>query len=222
MVLFIKESTSKNMHIYLENAICLNGTMPICRASSTANYTCEFIAKNCKFLFMENSDARDGLSLLGAKSVLIGCEASMNGKDGFNYHETNNKKCYGIEVDCIGNFNGYGRGNHTFNGSTAHDGCQVIRMNGSYCGNNGSNVADVQTDTLSVNINCNGFDSSASTSDVYDNDFCTQQAGATMYLYNCVAKGDSYKNLYCISGSTMYVSNCKYDTITGGGTIIEL
>lgn len=214
------EPSGKNMNIYLENAICLNGSLPICRAVGNSSYTCNLIAKNCKFLFLENSDARDGLSLMGANSILINCESSFNGKDGFNYHANDGRLCYGIEVDCVANSNGIGRANpHTYNGSTAHDGCQIIRINGIYNNNNGSNVADVQTDTTSVNINCSAFDSMSNTDDLYDTDFCTQQAGATMYLYNCFAKGTSFKNLYCITGSTMNISNCNYDTITGGGTI---
>lgn len=214
------EATSKNMHIYMENAICINSSVPVARAVGNSNYDCEIICNNCKFLFLEQSDARDGFSSLGAKTIFINCEASSNGKDGFNYHANDGKLCYAIEINCKANSNGLNRTNpHTYNGSTAHDGCQVIRINCVYNNNNGSNVADVQTDTISVNINCKSFDSMSNTDDMYDTDFCTQQSGATMYLYNCFCKGYSYKNIYAIDGSTIYVSNCIYDTTDGNGTI---
>lgn len=212
---------SQDMHIYLENAICFGDKDPLVRVKSTASYDCEFIAKNCKFLFGDKNSTYDGLSVLGAKTVLIGCEASFTGKDGFNYHAQGTKLCYGIEVDCVANSNGLASNTpYTYNGSTAHDGCQIIRINGIYINNKGANVADVQTDTVSININCMAFDSEAGTENLFDTDFCVQQAGATMYLYNCYARGSSWRNLYNIEGGTMYVSNCAYDSSDGNITEI--
>lgn len=212
---------SQDMHIYMENAICFGSASPLVKVSSTSSYDCEFIAKNCKFLFGDKNSTYDGLSVLGAKTVLIGCEASFTGKDGFNYHAQGSKVCYGIEIDCVGNSNGIGSNTpYTYNGSTAHDGCQVVRINGTYINNKGANVADVQSNTISVNINCMAFDSVADTDTLFDTDFCVQQAGATMYLYNCYARGYSWRNLYNIDGGSMYVSNCAFDSSEGNITQI--
>ena len=210
---------SSNLKIYLENAICLNGDAPLVRASNTSSYTCEFNAKNCKFLF-NTSSTTNGIDLLGSNSVLINCEASYNKKDGFNYHMNNSVSCKGIEINCVGSYNGLNNNDHLNNGSTMHDGGEIIRINGNYFKNNGANVADVNTGTISMNINCNAFDSVAEVENAYNSDFCTQQAGAIMYLYNCIAKGDSYKNLYAVTDSTIYVTSSLYDT-TEGNVIVE-
>lgn len=210
---------NKDLKVYLENAICLNGNNVLVRASNTANYKCEFNAKNCKFLF-NTGTTTNGIDLLGSRSVLINCEASYNKKDGFNYHMNNYVPCRGIEINCTGSFNGLNNNDHLSNGSTIHDGGEIIRIDGNYFKNNGGNVADVNTGTISMNINCNAFDSVAETENAYDSDFCTQQAGATMYLYNCTSLGDSYKNLYAVTDSTIYASNCKYNSTYGNVIII--
>lgn len=210
---------SQNLKVYLENAICLNGDNPLVKASNTSSYTCEFNAKNCKFLF-NVGNTTNGIDLLGSKSVLINCQASYNKKDGFNYHMNNYVACKGIEINCNGSYNGRNNSDHLNNGSTMHDGGEIIRIDGNYFRNNGANVADVNTGTISLNINCNAFDSVAETTDAYTSDFCTQQSGAVMYLYNCIAKGNSYKNIYAVTDSTIYASNCKYDT-TQGNVIIS-
>ena len=210
---------SSNLKIYLENATILSGSECLVRASNTSSYTCEFNAKNCKFLF-NTSASTNGVDLLGTKSVFINCEASYNKKDGFNYHMTNNVPCYAIEINCTGSCNGLNNSDHLNNGSTIHDGGQIIRINGNYFRNNGANVADVNTGTVSLNINCNAFDCLAGTEDGYNSDFCAQASGATMYLYNCIAKGSSYKNIFAVTDTTIYASNCKYDT-TSGNVIIS-
>lgn len=207
---------NKDLKIYMENITCLNGHQPIVEVSSTASYDTYFGAKNCRFLYGQANNTKDGINLLGSKSFMINCEASFNGKDGFNYHAYNGKVCYGIEIDCIATCNGLGRTDeHTYNGSTAHDGSQIMRIRGNYLKNNGSNVADVNENTISINIECNAFDSTANTDNIYDSDFCTQQSGAVMYIYNCFAKGYSYKNLFATTNSTIYVSNCNYDSSEG-------
>ena len=219
-VCFDLAPTSRDMRFYLENAICINSENPIFKVSSTSSYDLEFIAKNCKFLFGKSA-TYDGLSLLGTKSVLVDCEASFNMKDGFNYHSTGGKVCYGIEINCVGNSNGLGGTSpYTYNGSTAHDGSQIIRLHGTYINNKGSNVADVNTSTVTLNFGCYAFDSDAGTENIYDSDFCVQQTGATMYLYSCFAVGNSYRNLWNISGGTMYESNCIYGS--SEGTITEI
>lgn len=219
-ICFDLSASSQDQLFYLENAICIGSKYPIFKAASTSSYDMTFNAKNCKFLFgVDNS--YDGLSLLGTKSVLINCEASFNAKDGFNYHAQGSKMCYGIEINCVGNSNGLDSASpYTYNGSTAHDGCQVIRINGVYINNKGANVADVQRNTLSLNFQCMAFDSKSGTHTSYDTDFCVQQAGATMYLYNCYARGNSWKNLYNVDGGFMYQSNCSYDSSQGTITTI--
>lgn len=212
--------TSANNTVYLENLVCISGAQSVISMYSSSNAKPTIYANKCKFLYCESSNA---ISVLGSNTIFVGCEASYARLDGFNYHASNNKNCYSIEIDCFAGNNGRISSQLNNNGSTTHDGNKIIRINGTYFNNRGGNIADVNDNTISININCNCFDSLANSDNIYDTDFCCQQPGVTMYLYNCFAKGSkSFKNLYCLSETTMYVSNCKYDTITGGGNIIYL
>ena len=214
-------ANSKALHIYIENATFIAGRDGIIRARGTDTYDMEFIANNCKFLYSPVASI-DGLPIEGAKSILVNCEASFNSKDGFNYHSNENTKCYAIEVNCIAQANGLGDAeNHSYNGSTIHDGGQIIRINGNYFDNNGGNITDIDSNTVSLNFNCNCFDSQANTEDEYCTDFTCKYGTVKMYLYNCFAQGKSYKNMYCSpSTAQMTLDNCKYDSIDGNGTFI--
>ncbi len=219
---FIADTIQRDLHIYMENATFVNGYDGIIRVRGTETYSMEFIAKNCKFLYGPRTSI-DGIEFLGSKSILVGCEASFNGKDGFNYHAYENTKCYGIEVDCIGQANGLGDNNsHSYNGSTVHEGCQILRINGNYFDNNGGNITDIDSDTISLNFNCNCFDSQAGTEDEFSTDFCCKYGTAKMYLYNCFSQGKSWKNIYAGTvNAVINVDHCKYDT-TGGNGIINI
>lgn len=102
--------------------------------------------ENCKFLCGQyvNSGHEyvDGVSggvrISHARAIIKNCIASNNMGDGFAYVEN----AFGFELDCISCFNG--RSNkQNYNGSTAHNNCVVIRINGIYFNNYGPNVADV-------------------------------------------------------------------------------
>lgn len=211
----------RNLHMYFENATFIGGYDGILKTSGSDTYTCEFIGNKCKFLFMPRVNL-DGVSFTGTKSILIDCEASYNAKDGFNYHANENTKSYGIEINCIAQANGLVDRieDHSYNGSTAHEGCQVIRIGGNYFDNNGGNVTDIDSDTITLNFNCNAFDSQAGTEDEFCTDFCCKYGTAKMYLYNCFSQGKSYRNIYANgSNTTINVDNCKYSTTDGTGTI---
>lgn len=212
-----------DLTLYLENATIINGTVPVLSIKSSATHQATFYGINCKFLYKKQTDENyNGIDFLGSNSILFNCESSFNGKDGFNYHANAGKVCNGIELDCIGSYNGLKTSINTCNGSTIHDGSQIIRINGKYFNNKGGNVADVQTGSISYNFNCTSFDSlSSNASDSLKADFSNQQAGGTMYLYNCYSKGSNSKcNIYCNEDATTYISNCEYDTSVGN--IIEI
>lgn len=218
---FTFQPTSKDMNIYIENAIFLNHIRSIVQVKNSANYDVTFVAKNCKFLFGVVDTTMNAVEILGASAIFINCSAILSQKDGFNYHRSNGRSKYAIEINCIGSNNGLNNDNYN-NGSTIHDGYQILRINGTYFNNKGGNVTDVHENSLSVNINCSAFDSLSTVEGGSNSDFCVQQSGATMYLYNCFAKGKSYKNLYNTTGGTMYASNCNYDSLLNNGTFIDI
>lgn len=211
-------SASKDLTLYLENATIINGNVPVLSVESSSSYQATFYGVNCKFLYKnQTNENNNGVDFLGSNSILYKCEASFNGKDGFNYHVAGGKSCNAIELDCIGSYNGIRTSINTCNGSTIHDGGKIIRIGGKYFNNKGANVADVQENTLSFNFNCISFDSlSGNNSNSMKCDFSNQQAGGTMYLYNCYSKGSNSKcNLFNHEDATMYISNCEYDTSDG-------
>ena len=215
-------TSSIDRTIYFKNITCINNDYNYLSLKSSQNGTLTFKAKKCRFLYGRGVNA---IALQGTNSILDECEGCYSyGYDGFNYHGYNSKVCNGIEINCIGSNNGLNSSTNNNNGSTAHDGSKVLRINGNYFNNKGCNVADVNANTLSVNINCNSFDSKASNDDSNKSDFSTQQAGAIMYLYNCYAKGYSWKNLAVVANTTMYISNCKYNSsiVQTGGNLIEI
>ena len=216
------ESSSTELKLYFENVDFLCGNVGTFNILGNATYSPELRLYNCKILFNTNTST-DGLSLRGAKGLFMNTTIDRCRKDGFNYHAASGVKSYGIEINCIGSNNGRNSSDTYNNGTTAHDGCQVIRINGNYFGNKGGNVADVHDDTISININCNAYDSVANSNNGSDTDFVAQQSGAKLYLYNCFSKGSRSKyNLYATADNAyVYYDNCLFDTQQGEG-VIEL
>ena len=216
------QSSSGPINIYFENIDFICGTPQYIDLTAYNNYIHELHAYKTKFLFCSSANY-DGFSNRGCKSILYKCEASNNLKDGFNYHTYSNNTALGIEVDCIAGNNGFTADTNNNNGSTAHDGCAVLRINGIYYNNRGGNVADVNSGTITENINCKAFDSLSSQNGPYNTDFVTQQSGSTMYLINCDSiSSTSNKNIYAVENSTIYLDNTEYETSDGEGNIIDL
>jgi hypothetical protein len=211
---------SENVNLYLEGIKFIGGNPATVWFSNSATYlTPKLYAKNCTFSYAKDPDNnKDAVSILGATAYFQNCEASFSNKDGFNYHAYNGALAYGLEINCVGKCNGKGGSGLFQNGSTAHDGCKVIRLNSTYFNNYGGNVADVMENTKSLNLGCVAFNSMAGSGDPSDADFVTQQSGATMWLDNCKAFGSAW-SLYSITGSAINVHNCNYETTVGGGTI---
>ena len=160
--------------IYLEGISFEGGRFGIWNTTTGLNPL--LLAKNCSFKYMAGN-YQGGFELIGGDAYLQNCVAARNIADGFNYHIGNGIKNRVIEVDCIGRFNGNRLSAiHSDNGSTMHDGGQIIRVNGAYFGNEGPNVADVNDGTQSWNLGSIGLESR---SDVNGADF---RARDNMYM----------------------------------------
>jgi hypothetical protein len=210
--------TSSDITVYLENINLVGGDTCI-SIKGNDTYDTYVYALNCKFAntYYHNHNV---VEVIGAYTWFENCIASYSGLDGFNYRAYNGtgKKCYSIEKNCVAFYNGIGNSVANCNGTTIHDGCMIIRINGTYYKNYGGNVADVNSDTISVNLNCLAFDSLGTTGGSYNTDFVAQQSGTVMYLENCKAFGSEY-SIYAVTGTTIYVNNSTYSTTQGGGTI---
>lgn len=149
-----------------------------------------FFAKNCYFSIGSGGNA---LSIEGYDyNIIQSCVAKHATMDGFNYHIKNGILPKVIEIDCIGFDNGR-NGADQNNGSTMHDGGQIIRIGGEYHNNGGPNVIDVNEGTVSVNIGVHSHGSRATKGTISNASFKNGNLGLSkMYLINCVSNGSDY------------------------------
>lgn len=75
------------------------------------------------------------------------CEASKNGKDGFNIHKNGSVIPSGLFVNCSGYENGLVATSTSNNGITIHDGVKAIDIGGDWRGSVGTNAGHVSDDT---------------------------------------------------------------------------
>ena len=207
-------------NVYLENITFIGGSEGFVRITGSGSYDCLVTAVNCNFYYA-SGNSYDAISVLGANTIFVNCKACFSShKDGFNYHLSGSRHPRNIEINCVGANNGLERTDaSTSNGSTAHAQVNILRFNCVYFNNNGSNMCDVGTGNLSVNIMCKSFDSaSVANTNINRNDFSTQDDGSIMKLYNCYAKGSNSRvNIYAHANSTVDVYNCFYDNAVGSG-----
>jgi hypothetical protein len=183
--------------VFLDGITFEGGTEPlkISNANSTTRPT--VYANNCKFKY---GTSNNGVTSQGALTYFVGCEAVKNNLDGFNYHIWNNLYCTSIEINCTGRNNGY-TGLDNNNGSTTHDGNTVVRINGTYYGNQGPNVVDINS-AKSWNVGCTAYNSAAGTSGQNSN----YSGEASMWLDNCVSYGSTYDIAPLTSTPGMYIN----------------
>lgn len=174
-----------NPKVYFENIRFTNSVKLTVTKSGN-----KFYAKDCYFSIGSGGNA---LSIEGYDyNVLQSCVAKHATMDGFNYHIKNGILPKVIEIDCIGFDNGR-NGADQNNGSTMHDGGQIIRIGGEYHNNGGPNVIDVNEGTVSVNIGVHSHGSRSTKGTISNASFKNGNLGLSkMYLINCVSNGSDY------------------------------
>lgn len=188
------------------------------------DYDCEFAFNNCKFSY---SFATNGFNGFGGKYFMYKCRADNNFMDGLNYHSKNNDSSYPvhkphvIEIDSSGYCNGKQENGIQNNGSTAHDFANVIRLNGDYGENQGSNVADASK-TKSININCKAHDTRNITQDNRMGNFVAI-AESDMWIIDCLSYGSKYDLI--ADSSRIYKKNVQENGLeltVGTGSISNI
>ncbi len=211
---------TENCKVYIENLTVIGGKCNF-MTSKNPSYDLECIFNNCKFLYNIDKD-KTAFRIGGGNILTNNCIIKYSKGDGFGYLAENSNlekvTTNFCELNCVGCNNGIGGTQDNMNGSTAHSGIKGIRINGLYYNNFGGNVADVQQDTKTLNLGCVVFDSCGTS---MNQGFGLQQAGATMWLYNCVSYGNS-ADLVAYGNTTAYIHDCKLGKIAGGGTIAEI
>ena len=226
-IIKIRPNSENNNTIYLENIVAIGSDEPTVYTlqNGTYNSKANLHTYNCQFYYGGRGTAC--LRSAGCNTIYMNTKVAYSHTDGISYIISNNIPCYSLEVNCESSNNGLGYTENSCNGSTAHSGSQIVRINGNYFNNQGANVGDIHDNTISLNFNCNAFDSRAKIDDP-DNpnfplsnscDFGALGNSIKMYLYNCFAKGNSLYNLRSNGDANIYVSNCDYNTTGGNGTI---
>ena len=192
-------STTASENVYVENITFKHGNSSVSNAAFFAS--CTSSGQTSCFVGCVFCDSgENGLTLTGIDAVLINCVANGNKLDGFNYHaKTSNGSTFipnVIEINCVGYNNGSAESqNDSCNGSTAHDGVQIIRLNGEYYSCYGGVIAEIgganegDPTTKSVNYGVLAHESTVS------GDNCASfwaSYNTEMYLYDCSCYGGTY------------------------------
>ncbi len=168
--------------------------------------------RNVKIKYVPDTN---GYSMLGTDSYFMDCEAAKNWLDGFNYHLNTSRTCQSFEIGCIGRDSLY-TGNTSQNGTTTHEGSTAVRLNGQYGRTNGPTIADVNSGTTSLMVNCTTFGTGVSYLSGLDDTDTTKQ-----YVINCTASStlaDVFVNLI----ATFRYYGSQTFTQLGTGTLTKI
>lgn len=98
----------------------------------------------------------NNFALNGCDAVLVNCESTRSGSDGYGYHALNGKLPRAVEINCRATECGHSSDDQC---STMHDGGKIIRVQGSYRTASGAVISDVNDGTESWNLGCEVEDS---------------------------------------------------------------
>lgn len=207
-----------NLKMYIENITLIGKSDGIIVNKKNTTNTLDVLFNNVNTIYCGN-DSNDSFQIYGGNVTFNHCQSIYSFRDGFNYNGVNKSNqsviCNVLEIDSIGANCGLCKSAETMNGSTAHNGAKILRINGLYYDNYGVNVADVQNNTKSVNLGCKAFYSSAPNR---NQNFSAQQDGTDMWLVGCVGLGSTY-DINCVSNCNMYLDRCCIGQTTGAGNI---
>lgn len=193
-------------NIYFENIEFWGGTYPIVFNNVDGNGK-HILCNNCAahygpfggFLFRDIS-----------RVSLINWHAEYNELDGAAYRQN----IHATQTDILevngrsfnnGIYNHNNAYNDIVNGSSAHDGCRIIRLNGTYSQNDGSQIGDTHSGTQSLNLGTNAGESYAAT-----------QEGSTDTGYRCTNFAEMWLENASASGSYFDRVNSATMTDLGG------
>lgn len=169
-----------------------------------------FMAKNCN---LNSSKSANGLSAqYNGLFILENCTTDSSYLDGFNYHNSSTvKNQLAIEVNCTSTNSGTQVGGTMNNGSTMHDGGNIIRINGNYSGGQNRTIHDINN-CVSVNLGCKS-DSSKEANQGNWAIGMNDTDSTVMYLIDCETSGATNKGYqyYGSAGSPVakiYTRNC--------------
>lgn len=154
---------------------------------------CNFIGSNLRYATKQSGNSFTSENL--KYTYMFNCKAAYGWRDAFNFHyakvpDANRRDCLAIGY---GN-EGYSTGglDESNQGSTCHDGANVLRINGNYHNSNGSVVADVNG-CYSILIDCNAKNSYSANPIAYVFDNTAPPVGLTgkVIMIHCTNTGET-------------------------------
>ena len=216
-------NADQNLKVYVENITLVGKYTGILIDKESASNTLNVCFNNVSTILCGNENGgANAFRVYGGNVIFNKCKSLSSYRDGFNYNGVNTAStpcdCNCVEIDCIGAGSGHEASQENMNGSTCHIGAKVIRVNGKYYDCLGPSVADVQQDTQSVNLGCLAYSPYCTSANSIN--FASSDGGSEMWLDGCLAVG-GVNDLYCASGSSMYINNTAYKTKLINGTFDE-
>lgn len=177
---------------------------------------------NCVF---PKGVTQDAFSIYGGKysAFLLDCISAGAAKDGFNYHSTNTHSL-AVEINTNSHSNGKYKPSgsqqttHSNNGSTAHDGMNMLRVGSHYWDCEGPVVADVN-DCYSISIGVKVGSILETTTGHRDAFHLSAESGTSLkpkYVIECDAYGDNIINgINAPQGNVFYMDFTGKENIVG-------
>lgn len=182
-------------NFYFENIEFWGGSEPIVYNVSNGNNK-HIVCKNCAALYGPNG----GFLFRDISRVsMLDCHAEYSELDGFAYRQNvHSVQTHVLEVNCTAYNNGiYDYTNNydnNVNGSSAHDGVRIVRLNGFHAGNDGGQIVDTGG-AQSLNLGVQAGESLATTQSGTDDVGFKATASGEMWLENCSAFGSHYNRV---------------------------
>ena len=218
--------TSNDKNIYVENIDFVGGPSAFL-SDAVSSITGQVLVFN-KCSFQGSSSATgNGLGIRSFSTVYAyRCTATGNWADGFNYHSnesdgtTPSTSPTVYEIECLSYDNGItGSSGTSDNGSTAHDFCNVVRVNSVHLASSDATIAEInsaQTWNLGV------YSAQASTVGAGRNNFKAAN-DVIMLLDVCVAQSGSNDRWLSETSTTVlkhYLSGPVSNGSGGAGTVV--
>ena len=205
-----------NFTFYMKNIDLIGGETTAMVHGSGAGQNCIGYYDGCTFKYGRTGN---GLTLTGGTAYLQNCVAACNALDGFNYHAANGVLPQIAEVGgCVGRDNGTA-GDTIDNGSTIHDGGNIVRIGTEVMRSVGRPIHDVGTATLSWNLGVYSHDSAASPQ-LANFGAGTGGTSSTLMWLDCCRSIGSGTDIDVDAGCTVYTRNFQKDASNAGaGTV---
>lgn len=182
--------------------------------------TAKVIAVDCTFKY---APATNAVTINGGTgAIVVRCEASGAGTDGFNYHASGGDVPDFIEVDCTSHHNGIWTDTSINNATTSHETVRGIRVGGNYYDCGGPVVADVN-EARTWNLGCRAGDSITVTGTPVPSgssvawlvSSSAAPNNATAWLDECTSASTDYAHgVQASADGRMYVHAPRYDVGT--------